>query len=188
MDSTQVPESPNFVVKFRLDVIRGGGSKSQFYLLDLGGCWKNNGAECDGDTATDVTRYTEMIINPAIQAWCSPSSLQNCPPYHIDHLGRKIHRSEVKSFPYDAYHLYCAPGNAEHLEEQTNLCDPYSNPQPQEIVQILPHREWKPYEYPSRAGEGWIGDPRVWELNAGELSSRLYFYQVKFRSESSKSK
>ncbi|CAA6653847.1 unnamed protein product [Spirodela intermedia] len=153
-----VPESPNFIVRLRLEVKRGGGPRSQFYLLDIGGCWKNDGGDCDGDAATDVTRYSEMIINPAIPAW-------------------KIHRSDAAAFPYAAYHYYCAPGNAEHLEAPYSLCDPYSNPQPQELVQIRPHPAWKPYGYPSAAGEGWIGDPRAWELDTGRLSDRLYFYQ-----------
>uniref|UniRef100_A0A1D1YFW0 ATP synthase subunit delta, chloroplastic n=1 Tax=Anthurium amnicola TaxID=1678845 RepID=A0A1D1YFW0_9ARAE len=172
-----LPESPNFKVRLHLDIKQGGGPKSQFYLLDIGSCWKNNGAPCDGDVLTDVTRYSEMIINPDTPAWCNPSSLQNCPPFHIDPQNRKIYRNDTANFPYSAYHYYCAPGNAEHLEKPFSLCDPYSNPQAQELVQILPHPIWAEYGYPYKAGEGWIGDPRTWELDVGGLSSRLYFYQ-----------
>lgn len=57
----QLPESPNFKVELTLNVKQGGGPQSQFYLLDIGSCWKNNGAPCDGDVLTDVTRYSEMI-------------------------------------------------------------------------------------------------------------------------------
>ncbi|OVA16642.1 hypothetical protein BVC80_1543g76 [Macleaya cordata] len=172
-----LPESPNFKVTITLDVKQGGGPKSQFYLIDIGSCWKNNGAPCDGDVLTDVTRYSEMIINPETPAWCSPNNLINCPPFHIDPNNKKIYRNDTANFPYSAYHYYCAPGNAKHLEKPVSLCDPYSNPHAQELVQLLPHPIWAEYGYPTKQGEGWVGDPRTWELDVGGLSSRLYFYQ-----------
>ncbi|MED6157342.1 hypothetical protein PIB30_022309 [Stylosanthes scabra] len=97
-----IPESPNFKVRFTLNVLKGGGNSSQFYLIDIGSCWKNNGKPCDGDV---------------------------------------------------------------------------SNPQPQEILQILPHPVWGEYGYPTNKGEGWIGSPKTWELDVGRLSQSLYFYQ-----------
>ncbi|KAA8549019.1 hypothetical protein F0562_000703 [Nyssa sinensis] len=96
-----LPESPNFKVRVTLDVKKGGGPKSQFYLIDMGSCWKNNGAPCDGDVLTDA----------------------------------------------------------------------------QELVQLLPHPIWNEYGYPTKQGDGWVGDARTWELDVGGLSSRLYFYQ-----------
>ncbi|XP_050203376.1 uncharacterized protein LOC126653512 isoform X2 [Mercurialis annua] len=172
-----LPESPNFKVKVTLDVKQGGGPKSQFYLIDIGSCWKNNGDPCDGDVLTDVTRYSEMIINPATPAWCSPTGLVSCPPYHITPNNTKIYRNDTANFPYGAYHYYCAPGNAKFLEKPVSTCDPYSNPQAQELVQLLPHPIWAEYGYPTKQGDGWIGDARTWELNTGGLASRLYFYQ-----------
>lgn len=174
---TKLPESPNFKVKLTLDVKRGGGPNSQFYLLDIGSCWKNNGKLCDGDTLTDVTRYSEMIINPATTSWCRPDNLVSCPPYHVSPTGEIIYRNDTSRFPYSAYHLYCCPGNAEHLEKPYDICDPYSNPQAQELVQILPHPEWAVHGYPEKQGDGWVGDARTWVLDAGALSNRLYFYQ-----------
>ncbi|KAJ9145970.1 hypothetical protein P3X46_028294 [Hevea brasiliensis] len=173
----KLPESPNFKVKLTLNVTRGGGGNSQFYLLDIGSCWKNNGDPCDGDVVTDVTRYSEMIINPATTSWCRPDNLVSCPPYHVSPSGEIIYRNETSRFPYSAYHLYCSPGNAEYLEKPYDICDPYSNPQAQELVQILPHPEWAVHGYPEKKGDGWIGDSRTWELDVGALSSRLYFYQ-----------
>ncbi|KAJ4966462.1 hypothetical protein NE237_018311 [Protea cynaroides] len=173
----KLPESPNFKVRLTLDVKQGGGSNSQFYLLDIGSCWKNNGDPCDGDVLTDVTRYSEMIINPETTSWCSPKSLASCPPYHISPSGEKIYRNDTSRFPYSAYHLYCSPGNAKYLEKPFDICDPYSNPQAQELVQILPHPEWAVHGYPAKKGDGWIENSRTWELDAGSLSSRLYFYQ-----------
>ncbi|GAB2298518.1 hypothetical protein Dimus_032582 [Dionaea muscipula] len=172
-----LPESPNFKVKLHLDVKKGGGPKSQFYLIDIGSCWKNNGNPCDGDVITDVTRYSEMIINPETPAWCDPSSIKSCPPYHITPDDIKIHRTNTSHFPYKAYHYYCGPGNAQHMEDPHDFCDPYSNPQAQEIVQLLPHPIWGDYGYPTKPGQGWVGDPRTWTLDVGGLSSRLYFYQ-----------
>lgn len=154
--------------------------------MDIGSCWKNNGDPCDGDVQTDVTRYSEMIINPDTPAWCSPSNLGNCPPYHITPNDTKIYRNDTSNFPYSAYHYYCAPGNAQHLEMPVSTCDPYSNPQAQELVQLLPHPIWSHYGYPTKPGQGWIGDARSWELDVGGLSSRLYFYQV-FKSKISSS-
>ncbi|KAG9459961.1 hypothetical protein H6P81_004469 [Aristolochia fimbriata] len=171
------PESPNFKVKLSLDIKSGGGPKSQFYLIDIGSCWKNDGSPCNGDVLTDVTRYCEMIINPETPAWCSPTNLNACPPYHITPQDKKILRNDTANFPYSAYHYYCSPGNAKHLKQPVSTCDPYSNPQAQEIVQILPHPIWADYGYPSKKGEGWVGDGRTWELDVGGLSSRLYFYQ-----------
>jgi hypothetical protein len=174
----QVPKSPNFKVKFKLNITQGGGPGSQFYLMDIGSCWKNDGSPCNGDVRSDVTRYSEMIINPGTASWCSPEKVAGCPPYHTFPNGTRVHRTNNASFPFDAYHMYCAPGNALHLEEPYNLCDAYSNPQPQEILQIIPHPVWGDYGYPAMKGEGWIGDPRSWELDVGRLSQSLYFYQV----------
>ncbi|CAK9165954.1 unnamed protein product [Ilex paraguariensis] len=176
----KVPESPNFKVKLSVDVKQGGGPNSQFYLLDIGSCWKNNGDPCNGDVLTDVTRYSEMIINPATTSWCRIDNLGNCPPYHISAAGETIYRNDTSRFPYSAYHLYCAPGNGNYLEKPYDICDPYSNPQAQELVQILPHPEWAVHGYPANQGDGWVGNSRTWELDVGALSSRLYFYQVNF--------
>jgi hypothetical protein len=70
--------------------------------------------------------------------------------------------TDKENFPHDAYHLWCAPGTAEHLEEPHILCDPYSNPQAQEMLQILPHPVWGEYGYSIKKGVGRIGDPRTW--------------------------
>lgn len=180
----QLPESPNFKVRVTLDVKQGGGPKSQFYLIDIGSCWKNNGAPCDGDVLTDITRYSEMIINPETPAWCSPTNLGNCPPYHITPNNTKIYRNDTANFPYGAYHYYCAPENAQFLEKPVSTCDPYSNPQAQELVQLLPHPIWADYGYPTKQGDGWVGDARTWELDVGGLASRLYFYQVSSQTTS----
>ncbi|CAN1236369.1 hypothetical protein LINGRAPRIM_LOCUS1684 [Linum grandiflorum] len=172
-----LPESPNFRVKLTLDIKKGGGPQSQFYMIDMGSCWKNDGSPCDGDVTTDVTRYSEFVINPETEPWCQPNRISHCPPYHVTQNDTIIYRNDTKNFPYGAYHLWCGPGNAKHLEEPFNTCDPYSNPNAQELVQLLPHPVWGGYGYPTKKGEGWVGDPRRYDLNTGALAHRLYFYQ-----------
>jgi hypothetical protein len=178
-----VPESPNFKVRVTLEVKQGGGPNSQFYLMDMGSCWKNDGRPCDGDTATDVTRYSEMIINPETPSWCTRRRIEECPPWHTFRNGTRVHRTDAARFPYAAYHVYCSPGNARAAEEPTTYCDAYSNPQPQEILQLVPHPVWGEFGYPTAKGQGWIGDPRTWELDVGALSQALYFYQVLIPSQ-----
>ncbi|KAH8968635.1 hypothetical protein BDL97_03G137900 [Sphagnum fallax] len=151
---------------------RGMMQQSQFYLIDIGGCWKNNGGTCDGDVDSDVTRYVEMIINPQTPSWCRPDSLDLCPPYHVSINGTKIYREDTTGFPYSAYHLYCSPPNAAYAESPAMACDPYSNPQAQGIVQLLPHPEWAVHGYPSKQGDGWVGDSCTWTLDVGALSNR----------------
>ncbi|KAL6619501.1 hypothetical protein ACP70R_031781 [Stipagrostis hirtigluma subsp. patula] len=172
-----VPESPDFKVRLTLEVKRGGGRKSQFYLMDMGSCWKNDGRPCDGDVNTDVTRYSEMIINPETPAWCSHGRVDRCPPWHTFRNGTRVHRTDAARFPYAAYHYYCAPGNARRAERPTAYCDPYSNPQPQEIMQLVPHPVWGEFGYPTAKGQGWVGDARTWELDVGAMSQALHFYQ-----------
>ncbi|KAJ6751938.1 hypothetical protein OIU85_002363 [Salix viminalis] len=41
----------------------------------------------------------------------------------------------------------------------------------------FPHPVWVEHGYPTKKGDGWIGDPRTWELDVGRLSQALYFYQ-----------
>ncbi|XP_010665508.3 uncharacterized protein LOC104882806 [Beta vulgaris subsp. vulgaris] len=177
MIKTKYLVSPNFKVRFTLNVTKGGGSKSQFYLMDMGSCWKNNGQPCDGDVTSDVTRYSEMIITPETKSWCRPHKVELCPPYHTFSNGSRVHREDTRNYPYDAYHMYCGPGNGKHLAEPNRRCDPFSNPQAQEILQILPHPVWGEYGYPTKKGEGWIGDSKTWLLDVGRMSQNLYFYQ-----------
>ncbi|KAL9332377.1 hypothetical protein ACSQ67_001987 [Phaseolus vulgaris] len=73
-----------------------------------------------------------------------------------------------------SYYESCAPGNAKHLEQPVSICDPYSNPKAQEIVQLLLHPIWDSYGYPTKKEM-----LRTWELDVEGLSSRLYFHHVR---------
>ncbi|CAH9113612.1 unnamed protein product [Cuscuta europaea] len=117
-----------------------------------------------------------MILNPATKSLCDPNTFSGCPLYHTFPNGTTVPRNDTANFPYGAYHYYCAPGNAKGIDIGAK-CDPYSNPQAQEIVQLLPHPVWGDYGYPTKQGEGWDGHPRTWNLDVGRLSQNLYFYQ-----------
>lgn len=39
-----------------LNVTSSTSSEVQFYLPEMGGCWKADGTPCDGDLTTDITR------------------------------------------------------------------------------------------------------------------------------------
>jgi hypothetical protein len=36
---------------------------------------------------------------------------------------------------------------------------------------------WGEFGYPTAKGQGWVGDPRTWELHVGAMSQALFFYQ-----------
>ena len=76
----QLPGSPNFKVRLTLNITKGGGAKSLFYLTNIGSCWKNDRRPCDGDVETDVTIYSEVIINPKITNWWKQGNLSHFPP------------------------------------------------------------------------------------------------------------
>ena len=72
------------------------------------------------------------------------------------------------------YMYYCAPPGSPHPSGVTT-CDAYSNPNPQELQQLLPCAEWGVHGFPSTPGEGWLGDDRLWNLDVGALAARVYF-------------
>lgn len=50
-----------------------------------------------------------------------------------------------------------------------------SNPMQQELQQLLPCEEWGAHGFPSKPGQGWVGDARTWHLNVTALARQLYF-------------
>ncbi|KAF2314454.1 hypothetical protein GH714_026603 [Hevea brasiliensis] len=132
-------------------------------------------AVANGTSYFKVTWVKRHLNNGS---WVFHHKLKTSPKYPWLMLYLRIHRTDRYNFPYDAYHLWCAPGNAKYLEEPHNLCDPYSNPQAQEILQILPHPVWGEYGYPTKKGEGWIGDPRTWHLDVGDYLRTFIFIRI----------
>jgi hypothetical protein len=172
------PSGNDFIVQFRLNVTHFEPIAAlQFYMPEMAGCWKLDGRPCDGDVKTDVTRYAEMVINPNAGPCGNAKSHGGCPPVHTTITGEKIFRNDTKRYPYDAYHQWCLPSDAPK-EIVGPRCDPYSNPQQQELIMCRPHSEWAVHGFPAKVGQGWIGDSRLWKLNVGALTSRLYFSGV----------
>eukprot|EP00040_Diaphanoeca_grandis_P012030 m.61408 g.61408 ORF g.61408 m.61408 type:complete len:530 (+) comp22977_c0_seq2:205-1794(+) len=161
-------------ISVTLRVIDGGHVQDQFYLPEISGCWKLDGSPCDGDILTDVTRYLCFILAPSVKARCSATHQQSCPPYHVRSSdSRTIYRNDTENFPYSCYYMHCyAPNDPNAPPGET--CDPYSNPNPQELMQMLPCDEWGEHGFPTAAGQGWIGDTRLWHLDVGALGSRIF--------------
>jgi len=59
----KLPESPNFKFHLTLNITQGGDPRSQFYLTDIGSCWKNDGRPCDGDVESDVNFRPKKTCN-----------------------------------------------------------------------------------------------------------------------------
>ena len=165
--------SPSFRIQVNLTVMNCTSTGAQFYMPEMGGCWKNDAKDCDGDLATDVTRYICFIINPGVveRKGCRVNSQSRCPPFHTFANGTKAYRNETTRFPYECYHLWCAPPN-DATAPPGETCDPYSS---QELMQLLPCKEWGLYDFPSQPGEAWIGHGQVWNLKAGAYAEKVYF-------------
>ena len=155
-----------------LNVLNNGVGHNQFYLPEISGCWKLNGEPCDGDLMTDVTRYICFGMDPKENNGCTAENQNVCPPSHMKIDGTLVYRNDTKKFPYECYSGWCPPPN---LPGTSFSCDPYSNPAPQELVQILPCDEWGVHGFPTKKGQGWVGDGRTWDLDVGALGARVYF-------------
>lgn len=161
-------------LQVRLRVLQAGQQHTQFYLPEISGCWRLDGSPCSTgpDVSNDVTRYICYIISPAVKGACSATNQGACPPVHYRLDGTPVLRNDTAAFPYECYYLWCAPPNG----VASGGCDPYSNPVPQEIIQLLPCSEWAPHGFPSTPGQGWVGDDRLWQLDVGTLGARLYLF------------
>nr|DAD42992.1 TPA_asm: hypothetical protein HUJ06_001222 [Nelumbo nucifera] len=130
-------------------------------------CWQNDGLRCEGNSRIDADQYFRMILSPNTGALFSPTNLA-CSPYHISHGGSPpIYCNDTSNFPYEANHSYCATNNAKHLEEPYQICSPYGNPMPRDIIKIPPHPVWESYGFWKKQGDEWISDLRKWKLRAG---------------------
>jgi len=157
-----------------LRVIDPGAPQDQFYLPELSGCWKLDGSSCDGDILSDVTRYICFVMAPTVKPHCSPDNQKACPPYHaLSATGERVYRNDTKRFPYSCYYMHCYAPN-DPAGQGENICDPYSNPNPQELMQILPCSEWGMHGFPSIPGQGWVNDTRAWTLDVGGLGSQVF--------------
>jgi hypothetical protein len=143
-------------------------SAVHFYFPCYGGCWKTDGSPCDGESLTsDVTKYVCFQLD-AVPGGCSPKSLGGCPPIHYFLNGTTALRNETTRFPYECY-SGAAP---------SWTTDRYSNPNPQELLMLVPCAEWGLHGAPASPGEGWTRGPYTWDIDVGTLGARLFLYGV----------
>jgi hypothetical protein len=146
-----------------------------FYFLNLGACWKDSGAQCDGDITTDVTRYLLFQLPApgadAGAARCGPGAAQRalCPALHRYRNGTEVALGEP-AFPYRAYHSVT---RRERGADGAFRCkhDCWSNPCDQDWVRIEPSPEWAEYGFPATVAAGMT--PTRWVLDAGAVSAAM---------------
>jgi hypothetical protein len=179
-----VPARARLLATLRVLSVTGSPKRTLFYLPEISGCWKLDGRPCDGKLSVDwpsadVTRYICFILAPKTEPLCSSSQQHHCPPWHIlSSDGSKVYRNDTLRFPYQCYMLHCyAPNDASAPDDE--LCDPWSNPVPQELMQLLPCAEWGEHGFPTVQGTGWIGAPdKLWRLDVGALGARVFLQGV----------
>ena len=172
-----VPSTARMMLRLSVidtDSASGSGGSGNFYMPEISGCWKLDGRPCDGDLLTDVTRYICFAIRPTSHSACTAQSQTHCPPWHtMAATGERIYRNDTERFPYSCYLMHCYSPN-DPAAPPGEICDPYSNPNPQEILQVLPCAEWGRYGFPTAPGQGWVGEARNWTLNVGALGSQVF--------------
>ena len=79
-------------------------------------------------------------------------------------------------YPFDAYLGYCCPCDTCHkCGGGVACCDPFSSTNGQSIYQLGPSPEWTHWGFPVNSSDGWIGHPKMHELNVGGLLTQLVF-------------
>ena len=158
-----------------------------FYMPEFSGCWKrSDGSPCDpGDDNLEdnLTRYLCYSVTETAYSPCQPNNPQRCPPWHFSfQLQEWISAYNTTYYPYECYHQYCGPYGDGKL-----ICDPYSNPIPQELVQLKTCKEWGYYGFPTEPlpitnPTGSSEDDEnatTWVMNVGALGNVVYFYDAK---------
>ena len=149
-----------------------------FYFLNMGGCWKDTGIECDGDITTDVTRYLLFQIpsppggdETQVKAMrCGPDSEEQralCPPFHRYRNGTIVEITDTARFPFRAYHSVSTrvrdADGAFHCKH-----DCWSNPCDQDWVRLEPSPEWAEYGFPDTVAAAM--SPNKWTMDVGAVT------------------
>lgn len=149
----------------------------------MGGCWKDNGAQCDGDITTDVTRYLLFQVPSATPTTpgsgsrsverCGPSEsqLHLCPPYHRYRNGTVVYREDSARFPYPAYHSVSRRERDPATGAFHCKHDCWSNPCDQDWVRIEPSPEWAEYGFPGSVAAAL--SPAKWTMDVGAVTGQL---------------
>ncbi|CAB9499095.1 expressed unknown protein [Seminavis robusta] len=163
------------IMTIRMDILQEPANlRGLFYMPEFSGCWKkSDGSPCDpGDDNLEdnLTRYLCYGVSPKTSSPCSAKTTHACPPWHFSYeLQEWVSARNNTHYPYECYHQYCGPF--------THGCDPYSNPIPQELVQVKTCKEWGNYGFPTSPLQ--IGKAKTWHLNVGALGNAVYFYDAK---------
>ena len=75
-----------------------------------------------------------------------------------------------------SYKWYCGPcGACDEMkpEDGEHCCDPFSNSNAQSIYKLAPSKEWAHWGFPANATDGFVGDPKLHELNVGDTKYPL---------------
>ena len=97
------------------------------------------------------------------------------PPFHILLNGTTVPRGH-SLYPKEAYKEYCCPCTScdECHKLHLGCCDALSNPNGQSIYKIHPHPVWAVHGFPANASDGFVGDPKMHELNVGALWKQIW--------------
>jgi hypothetical protein len=147
------------------------------YAPNMEVCWDQETLKaCTPFGNTNKMVHQQVLLDYGIGDSCTKTSTMGCPRFHILRNGTKVHRSNTRSFPYDAYKQYCAPCTAcNEIEPGEPCCDSFSNSNAQSIYKLAPHPEWSFWGFPSNRSDGYVGHPKIHTLNVGGLFSQIWF-------------
>ena len=169
---TEVPRGNDVLVRFFLNItsFNTGSGVGSWYAPNMEACW-------DQKTRKPCVPYgdTNAMVHQQVLLDYSGGG-HSGPPFHILRNGTKVSREDPR-YPLAAYKYYCCP--CESCDECGQLglscCDAYSNSNGQSIYKIAPHPEWAHWGFPANATDGWVGSPKLHELNVGGLFSQIWF-------------
>ena len=197
---TEAPHPPDFIVRYFLE-ISGPAPSTGMYAPNMVACWNvNTGKPCQPYDDTNAVVHQQILFNMGKTSTpCgSPTSNLGCPKHHvIPHPTATIHARELshcdvvvpqrfrdgtlvsrddRSYPFDAYLGYCCPcDTCRKCGAGVICCDPFSSTNGQSIYQLGPSSEWTHWGFPANSSDGWIGHPKMHELNVGGLFTQLVF-------------
>lgn len=165
---TETAKGNDIIVRFWLNVTSYSGGC--WYAPNMEACW-------DQKTGKPCTPYGDtnaMVHNQVLLDYSSDGG--GGPPFHILRDGTKVNKSDPR-YPKGAYGGYCCPCYScnECTELGLACCDPFSNSNGQSIYKLAPHPEWAYWGFPANKSDGWIGNPKLHELNVGGLFSQIWF-------------
>ena len=166
---TELPRGSDFLVRFFLNITKAS-VRGSWYAPNMEACWDavtRKACRPYGNTNTMV--HQQVLLDYA-------GGSHGGPPFHILRDGTRVPRTDPR-YPVDAYSYYCCPCEScqECALHAVECCDPYSNSNGQSIYKLAPHLEWAHWGFPAHASDGWVGNPKLHELNVGGLFSQIWF-------------